>query len=86
MVAGYAHWIPITRGLYKDCFNLNFPGWEWNQIIPILINKGIIKVDSKEEERQELSQGLSISKNVEGILLRPFKYRTEVTVNKIPNH
>ena len=36
MIAGYAHWIPVTRGLYKDYFARNLPGWQWNQIIPFL--------------------------------------------------
>jgi hypothetical protein len=41
-VAGYANWIPLIRGLHKDYFAKNFPGWDWNQIIPVLIMKKII--------------------------------------------
>ena len=82
-VAGYAHWIPLIRGLHKDYFARNLPGWEWNQIIPVLIKKGIIKVGSKEAEQLELSQGLSISKDVEGVVIRLSKHATKVTVHKI---
>lgn len=86
MVAGYAHWIPITRGLYKNYFNLNFPRWEWNQIIPVLIKKGIIKVGSKRADQQVLSQGLSISKDVGGVLLKPSKHQIKVVIQKISIH
>jgi len=68
-IAGYAHWIPITRGLYKDFFNRNYPGWEWNHIIPVLINKGIVKVHSKEMDQRNLSQGLSISNEIESVTI-----------------
>lgn len=86
IVAGYAHWIPITRGLYKNYFNLNFPGWEWNQIVPLLIKKGIIKVGSKEADQQDLPQGLSISKNVRGVLIKPSKHQIRVAIQKISTH
>ena len=85
-VAGYAHWIPLIRGLHKDYFARNLPGWEWNQIIPVLIKKGIIKVDSKEADQQVLSQGLSISKEVRGVLLKPSKHQIKVAIQKISTH
>lgn len=86
LVAGYAHWIPLIRGLHKDYFARNLPGWEWNQIIPVLIKKGIIKVGSKEADQQDLSQGLSISKDVRGVLIKPSKHLAKVTVQKISTH
>jgi hypothetical protein len=85
-VAGYAHWIPLIRGLHKDYFARNLPGWEWNQIIPVLIKKGIIKVGSKEADQQVLSQGLSFSKYVGGVLLKPSKHQTKVAIQKISTH
>ena len=86
LVAGYAHWIPLIRGLHKDYFARNLPGWEWNQIIPVLIKKGIIKVGSKEADQQDLSQGLYVSKDVRGVLIKPSKHLTKVTVQKISTH
>ena len=83
LVAGYTHWIPLIRGLHKDYFARNLPGWEWNQIIPVLIKKGIIKVGSKEANQQVLAQGLSISKDVGGVLLKPSKHQIKVAIQKI---
>jgi hypothetical protein len=82
-IAGYAHWIPVIRGLYKEFFSLNYPGWEWNHIIPVLIKKGIIKVYSKEIDQRYLAHGLSISKDVESVFFKRSKHGTKVTVHKI---
>ena len=68
-VAGYAHWIPITRGLYKDCFNLNFPGWEWNQIIPVLIQRKVLVIHPTDPGYRQLSQGLYISGQITAVLI-----------------
>ena len=69
VIAGYAHWIPGIRGLYKDHFAKNLPGWEWNQIIPVLIESKILVRDSKDPAFQSLSQGLYISNEIEGVTL-----------------
>jgi len=82
-IAGYAHWIPMIRGLYKEFFSLNYPGWELNHIIPVLIKKGILNVHSKEIDQRYLANGLSISKDVESVFLRRTKHGTKVTVHKI---
>jgi hypothetical protein len=68
-IAGYAHWIPITQGLHRDLFERNYPGWEWNDIIPVLIKKGIVKVYSKDLDQRKLSQGLSIAHGIESVTL-----------------
>ena len=67
IIAGYAHWIPITQGIYKDHFRTNYPGWRWNQIIPVLIEKGIVNMSPNDPDQQPLSQGLSISKEVTSV-------------------
>ena len=82
MVAGYAHWIPITRGLYKDCFNLNFPGWEWNQIIPVLIQRKVLVLHPTDPGYRQLSQGLYISSDIEGIMLWIKDRESEVAVTR----
>jgi hypothetical protein len=68
-ICNYAHWIPMTQGLYKDYFAKNFPGWEWNQIIPVLIEAKILVWDSKDPSYRSLSQGLYISSHIEGVTL-----------------
>ena len=81
MVAGYAHWIPITRGLYKDCFNLNFPGWEWNQIIPVLIQRKVLVIHPTDPGYRQLSHGLFISQEIKAINLWIQKGKTEISIH-----
>ena len=81
-IASYAHWIPITQGLYKDFFNRNFPGWEWNQIIPALIKRGIIEINSHDSGQRKLSQGLYISSEVRKITIKQFGHRNRISVDK----
>jgi hypothetical protein len=80
MIAGYAHWIPITQGLHLYFFQENYPGWEWNDIIPVLLKKGVVKINSKEPNQRHLSQGLSIAHDVEGILIKRSKHGSRVTI------
>jgi hypothetical protein len=85
MVAGYAHWIPGIRGLYKDHFAKNLPGWEWNQIIPVLIKAKILVRDSKDPAYRSLSQGLYISSDIEGVILWIKHGETEVAITRKTN-
>ncbi len=64
-LSSYAHWIPITRGLHKPYFERNFPGWEWNQIIPVLVKAKILVIHSKGRAHRALNQGLYIAHDVE---------------------
>jgi len=81
-IAGYAHWIPITQGLHRDFFERNYPGWEWNDIIPVLLKKGILKVYSKEVDQRKLSQGLSISLEIESVTMTVSNKRIRVSITK----
>jgi hypothetical protein len=63
-IAGYAHWIPVTQGRHKDFFQRNYPGWDWNQIIPALIKNGVLAINSSAPNQRALPQGLSISESV----------------------
>jgi hypothetical protein len=82
MVAGYAHWIPQLRGLYLDYFEKTFPGWTWNQIIPVLIKAKILVRDTKDPAYGELSQGLYIASDIESVSLWINDGKTEVAVNR----
>ncbi len=81
MIAGYAHWIPGIRGLYKDYFARNLPGWQWNQIIPLLIRKEII-VYGENLGYRHLSQGLFIANDIESVSFWTKNDETEVAVFK----
>ena len=82
MVAGYAHWIPLIRGLHKDYFARNLPGWEWNQIIPVLIQRKVLVLHPTDPGYRQLSQGLYISSDIEGIMLWIKDRESEVAVTR----
>lgn len=81
-IAGYAHWIPITQGIYKEFFIQNYPGWEWNQIMPELIKKDVLKVNSQDVNQRRLAQGLSISIEIESVTINKSQGAIVITVNK----
>ena len=80
-VTGYAHWIPGIRGLYREFFAEHFPGWDWNDFVPRLIDKGILKFNELDNpEFTKLSQGLFISADVQAIEFIPQKNGVRVKV------
>lgn len=82
-VTGYAHWIPGLRGLYREFFAEHFPGWDWNDFVPRLIDKGILKFNELDNpEFTKLSQGLFISTDVQTIEFIPQKNGVRVKVLK----
>lgn len=73
-VTNYAHWIPGLRGLYREFFAEHFPGWDWNDFVPRLIDKKILRFNEKDNpEFTMLSQGLFISADVQAIEFIPQK-------------
>jgi len=82
-LASYGHWIPMTRGLYKPYLEKNLPGWEWNQIIPVLIKKKILVINSKDPRDRALSHGLYISREIAGVRICIQDERTEIEVRRI---
>ncbi len=82
-VAGYAHWIPLIRGLHKDHFTKNFPGWEWNQIIPVLIEKKIVVRTKVVGYRYlHLSQELYIASDIHCVILWISDGETEISTTR----
>lgn len=80
-VTGYAHWIPITQGLHEEHFAEHFPGWEWNDLVPRLIDKKILKFNELDNpEFTMLPQGLFISADVQAIEFIPQKNGVRVKV------
>ena len=80
-LTGYAHWIPGIRGLYKDYFAKNFPGWEWNQIIPVLIQRKVLVLHPTDPGYRQLSHGLFISQEIKAINLWIQKGKTEISMD-----
>jgi len=82
-LTSYAHWIPMTQGLYRTYFERNFPGWEWNQVIPVLIKNKILVINSKDPRHRALSHGLYIAREVTGVRIRIQDEKTEIEVRRI---
>ena len=82
-LASYAHWIPMTRGLYKPYLEKNFPGWEWNQIIPNLIKAKILVINSRDPGDRALCHGLYIAREIAGVRIYIKDEKTELEVRII---
>lgn len=81
-VTGYAHWIPITQGLHEEYFEENFPGWEWNDFVPRLLNRKILQFKGETNPAlTQLSQGLYISSEIQTIEFIPQKNGVRVKIH-----
>ena len=81
-LAGYGHWIPALKGFHRSYLAINYPGWDWNQIIPQLIREKIVHVNSVSATDQRLANGLSISIEIESITLAISEDGIRATVRK----
>jgi hypothetical protein len=80
-VTNYAHWIPGLKGLYREFFAEHFPGWDWNDFVPRLIDKKILRFNEVgNPEFTMLLQGLFISTDVQAIEFIPQKNGVRVKV------
>jgi len=85
-LSSYAHWIPMTRALYRPYFERNFPGWEWNQIIPILIKVKILVVNSKDPNHRALCHGLYIAREITGVRIWLQDEKNDIEVRENLDH
>jgi len=82
-ICGYCNWIPIIRGLHLEYFEQNFPCWEWNDIVPKLFKKGILRPKKFDEVGFiHLSQSLYIASDIENIEFIPKKNEILIKVNR----
>jgi hypothetical protein len=79
-ICNYAHWIPMIRGLHREFFETKYPGWEWNDVIPVLFNRRIVVPNSGDPNLMKLCQGLSISREITSITLVKGGGRIKVSV------
>jgi len=82
-LTSYAHWIPMTRGLYKPYLEKNFPEWEWNQIIPNLIKAKILVINSRDPRDRALCHSLYIAREITGVRICIQDEKTEIKVRLI---
>jgi hypothetical protein len=79
-ICNYAHWIPMIRGLHREFFETKYPGWDWNDVIPVLFNRRIVVHNSENPNLMKLSQGLSISHEITSVTLIKGGGRVKVSV------
>jgi hypothetical protein len=82
-LAGYAHWIPALRGISEKYITRNFPGWKWNDIIPVLIEKGVLSTDSEAADQRYLAHGISISASTQSVKITNSKNGIKITIKKL---
>jgi hypothetical protein len=82
-LTNYCHFIPQLNGHARSFIESNFPGWDWNDFVPRLIDKKILKFQELDNpEFTMLSQGLFISADVQAIEFMPQKNGVRVKVIK----
>jgi hypothetical protein len=80
-LTNYCHFIPQLNGQARVFINKNFPGWDWNDFVPRLIDKKILRFNEKDNpEFTMLSQGLFISSKVRAVELTPYKNSATIRV------
>ena len=82
-VCAYAHWIPILNGLHEEFFAQNYPGWEWNDFVPKLLRKGILRVGAEDLGYTKLKLGLYVAPDVAKIDFIPSKYGVKINVHYV---
>jgi hypothetical protein len=79
-ICNYVHWIPMIRGLHREFFQAKYPGWDWNDVIPVLFNRRIVVPNSEDPNLMKLCQGLSISREITSVTLVKGGGRVKVSV------
>ncbi len=79
-VSGYAHWIPILNGLHLAFFEQNYPSWQWNDFVPRLLRKGILRVGAEDLGYTKLKLGLYVAPDVSAIDFIPDAQGVKVVV------
>ena len=83
-VCAYAHWIPILNGLLLEFFERNYPGWEWNDFVPRLLRRGLLRLGGEDLGYTKLKLGLCVAPNVSEIDFIPGKHGVKVVVRYAP--
>ena len=74
-LSNYAHWIPMVHGYTRDFVDSHYPGWEWNDLIPKMLNRGIISTAQSDGDTK-LWQGLWLKAGVSAVVVTKAGDRT----------
>lgn len=78
-ISNFAHWIPITRGYHHDHLAEHYPGWEWNDFLPVLHKARLIRTHIDGHACTPLRQGICIRPDVIAVELIQGKKGTKVS-------
>ena len=81
-ITHYAHWVPALRGISEDYIARNYPGWEWNEIVPFLLREGVLTKQLGQSQLIQLRNGISISQRIERVVITRTKKGLKVTIKK----
>ena len=80
-LTNYCHFIPQLNGQAGSFMDKNFPGWDWNDFVPRLLDKKILQFQGEGNPAlTQLSQGLFISSDIQAIEFIPQKNGVRVKV------
>jgi hypothetical protein len=82
-ITQYANWMPALRGISEECIARNYPGWEWNEILPFLIKEKVVSREPGRSHSVRLSQGLSISREIKSVMITRTQNGFTLTINKV---
>ena len=68
-ISHFAHWIPITRGYHHEFLEVHYPGWNWNDFLPVLDDAGVIRNHKDGHECIRLRQGICMTTGITSVEL-----------------
>ena len=81
-VTHYAHWIPALKGISEEYIARNYPGWQWNEIVPFLLREGVLTKQLDQSQLIQLRNGISISQRIERVVITRTKKRLKLPIKK----
>ena len=81
-ITHYAHWIPALKGISEEYVARNYPGWQWNEIVPFLLREGVITKQPDQSQLIQLRNGISISQRIERVVITRTKKGLKVTIKR----
>ena len=81
-ITHYAHWIPALKGISEEYIARNYPGWQWNEIVPFLLREGVLTKQLDQSQLIQLRNGISISQRIERVVITRTKKGLRVTIKK----
>lgn len=78
-ITQYAHWIPIVRGYHHDFIEERYPGWSWNQFLPVLHKAKLLRQHKDGHDCIRLRMGTCMKPGIRTVELTRGKKVTKVT-------